>query len=108
MLAYTQEAPSVGISGSNVYFTWEDTRGSGWNIYAKVVDWTWPAVCGDASADGSVTVSDVIYLINYLFKGGPPPQCPPTPYLTCGDANGDGKVTVSDVVYLIFFQPENI
>jgi hypothetical protein len=50
---------------------------------------------GDANADGKVTVSDVVYLINYLFKGGP------EPWLAYSDANGDGKVTVSDVVYLI-------
>ncbi len=28
---------------------------------------------GDVNCDEKVTVSDVIYLINYLFKGGPPP-----------------------------------
>jgi hypothetical protein len=60
-----------------------------------------PYLCGDVNADVKVKVSDVVYLINYLFKGGPAPLCPPAPYLTCGDANGDGKVTVADVVYLI-------
>ena len=52
--------------------------------------------CGDANGDGKVTVSDVVYLINYLFKGGPPP----IPY-EAGEANCDARVTVSDVVYLI-------
>jgi len=52
---------------------------------------------GDVNGDGKVSVSDVIYLINYLFKGGPLP----IPELLVGDVNGDGKVTVSDVVYLI-------
>jgi hypothetical protein len=28
---------------------------------------------GDANGDGSVDVSDVFYLINYLFAGGPAP-----------------------------------
>lgn len=51
---------------------------------------------GDANGDKKVTVSDVIYLINYLFKGGPTPVP-----LEAGDANCDGKTTVSDVVYLI-------
>jgi len=27
---------------------------------------------GDANVDGKVTVADVVYLVNYLFKGGPP------------------------------------
>ncbi|MCJ7459531.1 MAG: FG-GAP-like repeat-containing protein [candidate division Zixibacteria bacterium] len=51
---------------------------------------------GDANADGKRTVSDVVYLINYLFKGGTFPQP-----LQAGDCNCDGKLTVSDVVYLI-------
>ncbi|MDD1748951.1 MAG: SBBP repeat-containing protein [Methanothrix sp.] len=51
---------------------------------------------GDANRDSKVTVSDVVYIVNYLFKGGPPPN----PLLS-GDANCDGKVTVADVVFLI-------
>jgi plastocyanin len=51
---------------------------------------------GDANGDGKITVSDVVYLVNYLFKGGPAPN----PFLT-GDANCDTKVTISDVVYLV-------
>ncbi|MCJ7459833.1 MAG: dockerin type I repeat-containing protein [candidate division Zixibacteria bacterium] len=54
------------------------------------------ALRGDANGDGKVTVSDVVFLVNYLFKGGPAPL----PFLS-GDANCDTKVTVSDVVYLV-------
>ena len=54
---------------------------------------------GDANADKQITVSDVIYLINYLFKGGPAP----VPVMEAGDPNCDAKVTVSDVIYLINF-----
>jgi hypothetical protein len=50
---------------------------------------------GDANQDGKVTVSDVVYLVNYLFKGGP------EPWLLLSDCNNDEKVTVSDVVYLV-------
>jgi hypothetical protein len=65
------------------------------NLYAGFV---YPTVvkCGDANADGKITVSDVVYLVNYLFKGGPVAK----PY-EAGEANCDGKVTVSDVVYLV-------
>lgn len=32
---------------------------------------------GDANGSGSVTMSDVVYLINYIFGGGPAPAiCP--------------------------------
>ena len=50
----------------------------------------------DDNADGKITVSDVVYEINYLFKGGPP-SLPPE---VC-DVNCDNKCTVADVVYKI-------
>ena len=51
---------------------------------------------GDVNGDYKITVSDVVYIVNYLFKGGPAPN----PFLT-GDANCDTNVMVSDVVYLV-------
>ena len=53
-------------------------------------------LCGDAYLDQKVTVKDVIYLVNYLFKDGPAPVP-----LQGSDVNGDGQVTVGDVIYLI-------
>jgi len=51
---------------------------------------------GDVNGDGVVDVSDVFYLINYLFAGGPPPLC-----ATSGDVDGSTVTDVSDVFYLI-------
>jgi hypothetical protein len=53
-------------------------------------------LCGDANADKKVNVSDAVYIINYIFTGGPPPSP-----LMAADANGSGGVNVSDAVYLI-------
>ena len=53
--------------------------------------------CGDANGDNNVSISDAVYMINYLFSGGNPPS----PVVACGDANGDTKSNVSDVVFLI-------
>jgi hypothetical protein len=53
-------------------------------------------VSGDVNSDGKVSIADVVYLINYLFKGGPAPEP-----LWKGDTNGDCKVSAADVVYLI-------
>lgn len=59
-----------------------------------------PNIAGDANTDGSVTVADVVYLVNYLFKHGPPPDP-----LWKGDANGiePCKVDIADIVYLISY-----
>jgi len=51
---------------------------------------------GDTNNNGSISISDIVYLINYLLKGGAPPQ-----YYNTGDTNCDGKVSISDIVYLI-------
>jgi subtilisin family serine protease len=51
---------------------------------------------GDANNDGTVNIGDAVYLVNYIFKGGPAPD---TDYL--GDANGDESVNIGDAVYLI-------
>ena len=56
------------------------------------------AVRGDANSNGSITVADAVFLIAYLFKGGPAPQ-----YYGTGDANCDGQITIADVVYLVNF-----
>jgi hypothetical protein len=32
-----------------------------------------PFSCGDANADGALDLSDSVYVLNYLFQGGPPP-----------------------------------
>lgn len=51
---------------------------------------------GDANGDSEVNVGDAVYIINYVFKGGPAPDP-----LEAGDANCDGGCDVGDAVYLI-------
>ena len=53
-------------------------------------------VCGDANGDAAVNLADAVYVINYVFKGGPPPDP-----LAAGDANLDSAVNLADAVYLI-------
>jgi len=53
--------------------------------------------CGDANNDQNVNVSDGVWIINYVFAGGDPPQ----PVLACGDANGEGAVNIADGVWII-------
>jgi len=76
-----------------VHPVWTDTRLGNQDVFTAGVGFI---RYGDVNGDGNIDVADVIYLINFLWRGGPPP----TPYET-GDANCDGEVTVSDVVYLI-------
>jgi len=53
-------------------------------------------VCGDANGDQQINIVDPVYLISYIFKGGPAPDP-----LEAGDVNCDGAVNIADAVYLI-------
>ncbi|MEZ5359893.1 MAG: lectin like domain-containing protein [Candidatus Zixiibacteriota bacterium] len=53
---------------------------------------------GDANSDGSVNIGDAVYIINYIFKGGPAPNP-----ITNGDSNCDGSCNIGDAVYLVNF-----
>ncbi len=55
-----------------------------------------PYLCGDASGDLAVNVSDAVHIINYVFVGGTAPDP-----LESGDANCDQTVNVSDAVWII-------
>lgn len=93
------KADSVPTS-NNVNFRATDC----WNSSGEINQTINVFVHGDANHDQKVTVSDVVFMINYLFKGGPGPWL-----RMAADANGDTPdagcslptVTVSDVVYLV-------
>lgn len=55
-------------------------------------------VPGDVNADYSVDISDIVYLVEFSFNGGPPPPVPSAIDLTC-----DGSTDISDLVYLVSY-----
>ena len=55
-------------------------------------------LCGDANADLTANITDAVYLITYIFAGGPPPNP-----MASGDVNCDGTVNITDAVYLITY-----
>lgn len=55
--------------------------------------------CGDTYADGSINILDIIYLINFRYKGGPAPEP-----MSIADVNGDGDVNILDIIYLINYK----
>jgi len=55
-----------------------------------------PHICGDSNSDQNINVSDAVWIINYVFIGGDPPDP-----LESGDTNCDGSVNVSDAVWVI-------
>ncbi len=54
-------------------------------------------VCGniDNDAGGAIDISDLIYLVDWMFSGGQEP-----PVLMAADCDGDGENDISDLVWL--------
>ncbi len=62
-------------------------------LYAGYDDDIWGR--GDANNDGTVNLSDPIYITDWLYRGGPVPPCK-----NGADANDDGAINLADVTYL--------
>jgi hypothetical protein len=79
----TQKACNVADASATVVFT---------------KDLTHPFLRGNANDDTKVDIADPIFLINAVFRQGPPLTCD-----DAADANDDGLVDASDVIYLVSF-----
>lgn len=55
-------------------------------------------LCGDADGSGLVNISDAVFLINYIFVGGPPPNP-----VAIADVDCNSITNISDVVYLLSY-----
>ena len=53
-------------------------------------------ICGDTNADEAVNVADGVWIINYVFAGGDPPDP-----LESGDTNCDDTCNIADAVWII-------
>lgn len=79
---------AVGAWGHDTY------RGKVY-LYGVEVDETGGG-CGDADGNGTISITDAVYLINYIFGGGPPPDT-----LEAGDPDCNGQISITDAVYII-------
>ncbi|MCP4633301.1 MAG: hypothetical protein GY855_10280, partial [candidate division Zixibacteria bacterium] len=56
-------------------------------------------LCGDLNGDGKIDILDIVFLINFKYKGGlePDPQY-------SADVNSDTNIDILDIVYLINYK----
>lgn len=53
-------------------------------------------VCGDADGNDQVAINDAVFIINFIFGGGPAPNP-----LAAADADCNGQISITDAVYII-------
>src|SRR5262249_6174650 len=51
---------------------------------------------GDPNQDGKHSVTDPVFLLRFLFQGGPAPPCAES-----ADAQNDGKLDLADAIWLL-------
>jgi hypothetical protein len=56
----------------------------------------------DITDDGVFDISDILFLLNYLFKNGPAPKP-----LQNANVNCDDTINIGDVVYLVNYVYRN-
>jgi len=71
-----------------------------WWMMARIEGWE-PGddtvfVCGDVDDNDVVNLLDITALIDYLYRGGPPPEP-----MESGDVNNSGEINLLDITYLI-------
>lgn len=89
-----QSNPAIAVNEIGTYFAWEDDRRAmGLDIYARIAD---QAICGDCDGNGSIDIDDIVYLVNYIFTGGPEPSP-----LWIADTDCSGDSDIDDVIYLV-------
>lgn len=57
------------------------------------------AVRGDVNSSGTINSADIIFLVNYVFKGGATPACNGV----SGDVNCSSTINSADIIYLVNF-----
>jgi hypothetical protein len=73
-------------------------------------EFTCVAIPGDLNASASITIGDIIHVVNYIFDkdrlpclGSDPGNCwTPAPFCR-GDVNKSGTITIGDIVHLVNF-----
>jgi len=61
------------------------------------------AMRGDANNDRSIDVSDAVYIIAYIFSGGPAPTTVRNGNADGSDADGPNAIDISDVTFLVAY-----
>ncbi len=69
---------------------------SSFSLCTTTLTFTDSLVVGDLNFDCFIDIADLVYMVDFMFQGGPEPQ-----NYNSFDVNGDGKFDIADLVYLV-------
>jgi len=87
--------PQIRTWGNNFYMVWREQHPPDWLWVIGYIFGVW-YVPGDADNSGGVDVSDLSYIVDYLFRSGEPSWVP-----DAAQMNGADGVDVSDLTYFV-------
>jgi len=104
---YGAQIPPVSFSSTVSYYLWaNNSEGDQINDppnapsirykYVLAHCCNHDGIRGDANIDRVINIADLVFIVDFLFKGGPIPDC-----FEEGDTNGDGNILVDDLVLLV-------
>src|SRR5574341_301640 len=68
----------------------------GWGMPDLALALKYSVINGDVNSDDKINLADIMFLVNYIFKGGNAPIP-----LKAGDLNCDTSIILSDIIYLV-------
>lgn len=101
----THDCPTCGSCAHSHCFNCYQKGKAFWWLIARIDGWSpdiEPPGCGDCTGDNLVNVLDIIYLIEYKFQDGPPPDP-----MSTGDVDMNQQVNVLDIIFLINYKYKN-
>jgi len=90
-------SPSITQCDSMITVSYTDT--TAFQYFDGARTFTDACVRGDVNESGSINSADIIFLVNFVFKGGPEPLCNSTQ----GDVNCNGITNSADIIFLVNF-----
>ena len=115
MATELQGEPTPSVAGSIEAFTVEGLEPNttyyfavktadevpNWSLLSNVIEYTTPGGCDDpmrydVNCNGVVDISDLTFMIDYMFHAGPAPTCG-----RAGDINCDDSVDIADLMELV-------
>lgn len=92
------DATSLDVSGYLDYVPKFQSPTLSWNPITSTALVTLLPTAGDCDGNVGITISDITFLIAYLFRGGPAPDP-----LSAGDVDCSGEIKIADLTALIAY-----